>query len=101
MPSKIYEVMASGRPLLASAERNSDVWKIINETQCGICVEPEDADQLADAIMKLYEHPDLCEEMARRGRQFAEEKYSLNVIADQYNQLLLRIGNDSKSRLRR
>src|SRR5579859_2807077 len=43
MPSKVYEIMASGRPLLASADRYSDLWRLVEQTHSGIVVEPQDA----------------------------------------------------------
>lgn len=84
MPSKVYEIMASGRPLLASADPGSDVWNLVAETGCGICVEPENREQLVDAILKLYRDPALREQMGRRGRRIAEGRYSKPIVVSQY-----------------
>jgi colanic acid biosynthesis glycosyl transferase WcaI len=91
LPSKIYEIMASGRPLLASAERDSDVWRLVGETQCGVCVEPESAAQLAEAILALYGDPERREAMALRGRRHAEESYSRQVVVERYHDLFRRL----------
>ncbi len=88
MPSKIYEVMASGRPLLASADRDSDVWNLVAETECGICVEPESGEQLTDAILQLYRDPALRAHMGQRGRAIAEQRYSKAIVVSQYETLL-------------
>ena len=53
MPSKVYEIMASGRPVLASADSPSDVWNLVESTGSGRCIEPNRPDQLADAIRAL------------------------------------------------
>lgn len=91
MPSKVYEIMASGRPLLASGDPDSDVWNLVNATGCGICVEPEDEQELADAVLKLYRNEELRQAMGRRGRQQAEENYSKEAVATQYEQLLRKV----------
>ena len=91
MPSKIYEIMASGRALLASADHESDVWKLVKETQCGICVEPEDPKQLAEAILTLYRDRSLREAMGRRGREQAEQNYSKNIVVARYHELLTQV----------
>jgi colanic acid biosynthesis glycosyl transferase WcaI len=91
MPSKIYEIMASGRPILASAEPDSDVRRLIETTACGLCVDPQRVDQLVMAIRVLYHNPDLCAAMARKGRAAAEERFSRQVVARQYHDLLTQV----------
>jgi colanic acid biosynthesis glycosyl transferase WcaI len=91
MPSKVYEIMASGRPLLASADRESDVWNLINSTKCGACVEPQDAECLAEAVLTLYRDPALRERMGAAGREHAEQHYSRQRVGAQYEALLRRV----------
>ena len=91
MPSKIYEIMASGRPLLASAEANSDVANLVEDTQCGLCVEPERPLHLAGAILRLYHDARLREAMGRCGRKHAEENYSKQSVVARYHELLQRV----------
>jgi colanic acid biosynthesis glycosyl transferase WcaI len=88
MPSKVYEIMASGRPLLVSADVRSDVWNLVEETGCGLCVEPENAEKLAVAVLRLYQDRDLCTRMGVLGRQEVERRYSREVVAGCYNELL-------------
>jgi colanic acid biosynthesis glycosyl transferase WcaI len=88
MPSKIYEIMASGRPLLASAEKDSPVWQLVDETGCGLCVEPEQPEQLTQAIARLHRDGELRQQCATHGRHAAQESYSLNAVADGYQQLM-------------
>ncbi len=88
MPSKVYEIMASGRALLASAEEGSDVWRLVRETGCGICVEPENVEAFVDALMRLYKNPDERTQMAANGRYYAEHLFSRRAVATQYETLL-------------
>jgi colanic acid biosynthesis glycosyl transferase WcaI len=91
MPSKVYEIMASGRPLLASADRGSDVWQLVERTGCGICVEPGDAARLAAAVMTLYRDPERRATMGRQGRACAERDYSTHAVVVAYDRLLRRV----------
>ena len=91
LPSKVYEIMASGRPLLASAERDTDLWRLVTQSGSGIVIEPCDPGTLASAILKLHRSPDLRDEMGRRGRAQAEAHYSRTAVVDAYEQVLARV----------
>lgn len=93
LSSKIYEIMAAGRPLLAAADRDSDIWDIVHTTGCGLCVEPEKPDQLLEAVLTLYQNKDECRTMGERGRRSAERRYSKETVALQYEQLLRKTVN--------
>jgi colanic acid biosynthesis glycosyl transferase WcaI len=88
MPSKVYEIMASGRPVLASAEPGSDLSCLVAESGAGICVVPEDAEALAEAVVRLRDDPEGRAEMGRRGRRWAEDRYSVQSVAGQYEEIL-------------
>lgn len=90
-PSKVYEIMASGRPLLASSEGGSGIENLVQSAQCGLCVRPANAEQLAQAILDLRGDSSLRETMGRRGRQYAEEHYSKNAAIARYQDLLQKI----------
>jgi colanic acid biosynthesis glycosyl transferase WcaI len=91
MPSKIYEILASGRPLLASAERASPVGQLIADTECGVCIEPQNAEQLTAAIRKLRDDAQLRDHLAANGRRAAEMFYDKTVVANAYERLLTRV----------
>jgi colanic acid biosynthesis glycosyl transferase WcaI len=90
-PSKIYEIMASGRPLLASSDGDSGVATLVKTAECGLCVKPGETEHLAEAILDLYRNPALRETMGRRGRRYAEENHSKHAAVARYNELLQRI----------
>lgn len=95
MPSKVYEIMASGRPLLASADRHSDLWQLVNEVQCGLCVEPGDAPALAKAVVSLYQDPFTRQAMGERGRAEAEQRYSQSAVVESYDRLVRRVAEEA------
>lgn len=88
MPSKLYEIMASGRPLVASAEPDSDVRRLVDESGCGLGLEPGDPEALAEAVLRLRADPALRQALAASGRAHAERSYSRTRVADQYERLL-------------
>jgi len=46
--------MSCGRPVVAGANENSELFNVINDSGCGITVKPENTDEMFDAIIKLY-----------------------------------------------
>jgi colanic acid biosynthesis glycosyl transferase WcaI len=95
MPSKVYEIMASGRPILASAEKGSDVRSLIETAGCGLCVEPGDPGGLAQAVEALREDLALREDMGRKGRAWAEERCERRVAALAYSRLFDQLATSS------
>lgn len=90
VPSKTYTIMSSGRPIIATVDRNTEVGCLLAQAQCGLCIEPENADALAQAILRLFNDDALRNDMGSRGRGFVVEHYSRQVASNQYNTLIQR-----------
>jgi colanic acid biosynthesis glycosyl transferase WcaI len=88
LPSKLYEIMASARPLVASAEPDSDVAQLVQRAQAGIVIEPERPDQLAAAIRTLREDASLRDRLGRQGRAYVCRHHSTTTVAAAYASLL-------------
>ena len=69
VPSKLYGILAAGRPYIAAVEQGSEVTEIARRHDCGVSVTPGDAQQIADAILMLKNDPARCDAMAGRARQ--------------------------------
>lgn len=82
------EAMAASKPVVAT--KTGGTMEVVGET--AILVEPEDSAQLSEAIIKVMRDSELAEEMGRKGRQRAEEQFSLEKlitsIGETYKQLL-------------
>jgi colanic acid biosynthesis glycosyl transferase WcaI len=88
LPSKIYEIMASGRPAIVSAERGTDLHNLVTTTGCGICIEPENPEQLAEAIRTLHRDETQAARLGQRGRDAAERSFSREAAVEAYARLL-------------
>lgn len=80
---KILSIMASGRPVLAAADVGGEVHKLIEGTNCGVCVQGGDAKRLAQAIRDLHAHRDRLPAFGISGRLAVEKTYSRQVCAQQ------------------
>ena len=54
MPSKTWNIMACNTPIIASFDTDSELAAILEQSNAGICVEPENAEALAEAIKDAY-----------------------------------------------
>jgi len=85
MPSRTYNILAAGKPILALAEPNSELARIINEERVGWTVPAGSVDELSMAIVRVVDHhaADLAE-MGKRARIAAETKYSMQKALEKY-----------------
>jgi glycosyltransferase involved in cell wall biosynthesis len=86
IPSKIFEAMAMERPIILGVDGESR--EIIEEGDCGICIEPENPDALADAVMELFKDNYLAEELGKKGKSFVASRYDREKLAMEYLALL-------------
>jgi len=76
-PNKFFEYMAAGLPVIAS---NFITWKtIIDENELGITVNPENIEEIADAIMYLNQNKEIAKKMGENGRKAFEEKFNWQI----------------------
>ena len=93
VPSKLYGIMAAGRPVLASVEAGSEVAKVLGETGAGVTVAPEDPSALADAIRALASSPERLPAMGDAGRAAAVARYSRKAATASYLDVLQRVAD--------
>jgi len=90
LPSKIFTILASGRPLIAALDASSDLCDLVRRCQCGFVVEPGDVSGMEEHIRWLHRHPDACRAMGERGRTAAETRYARSIVTPQFMDLLRR-----------
>ncbi|MCY1522537.1 Glycosyl transferases group 1 [compost metagenome] len=73
-PNKMFEYMSAGIPVVGS---NFPLWKsIIEGNRCGVCVDPANPTEIAEAIDYLFTHQAEAREMGARGRAAVLDKYN-------------------------
>ncbi|MFC3210891.1 glycosyltransferase family 4 protein [Planomicrobium okeanokoites] len=73
-PNKMFEYMSASIPVICS---DFPLWRsIIEDADCGLCVDPENAQTIADAINYVFENPEIALKMGKNGRKAVELKYN-------------------------
>ena len=71
VPSKLYGILAAGRPYVAAVEEACEVTAITREYNCGLLAEPGNPEDLAEKILVLYHNRALAERLGVRARRAA------------------------------
>ena len=88
-PVKLFEYMSASLPVIAS---NFPLWsQIINDSGCGILVDPLDSDAISKAMLYITDNPEEAAKMGVSGRKAVEEHYNWNneelKLLDAYKKL--------------
>nr|WP_281285211.1 glycosyltransferase family 4 protein [Alkalicoccus halolimnae] len=86
IPSKMFEIMACGVPIVASLEGESA--DILSESKAASVVQPENAEEIKQAILKLKHDRNLYIQMQENGPKFVEQNYSRKKLAEQYLEIM-------------
>lgn len=77
LPVKMFEYMCAGIPVIAS---DFPLWRsIVNEAQCGVCVDPLEPHEIAKAIDYFINNPDKARLLGEQGRAAVLEKYNWSI----------------------
>jgi len=87
--TKIFEEMMAGLPIVCT---DFILWKeLVDECQCGICVQPDNPEDIFLAISYLLNHPKEALRMGMKGKKAVKEKYcwekGMIPLLDLYNML--------------
>jgi colanic acid biosynthesis glycosyl transferase WcaI len=88
VPSRMWGVLAAGRPVIAAAEDESETAAVVRATGCGLVVPPGDPFRLAEAIRACHDGNYDLEEMGRRARAYAEQETDRSIAVDRYRAVL-------------
>ncbi len=91
IPSKVYRIMASARPLIAITDPQSDLAMLVREAECGAVIAPGDARALADMVLQAQRNRGAWQAMGLRGRAHVAVHYSRPAIVEKYDSLLQEI----------
>jgi glycosyltransferase involved in cell wall biosynthesis len=89
MPSKIFEAAAMARPIVLGVE--GFAAEVVGGAGSGICIEPENAEQLVDAVLRLAGDRDLGRRLGRAGAERIATAYDYGELARAYAELIRRV----------
>lgn len=87
VPSKLYTILAAGRPVVASVDAGTEVARTVEEAGAGLAVPPDDPEAFTKAIERLVRAPEEAEAMGAAGRRFVEGWASPGAVAEAYERL--------------
>jgi len=88
VPSRLYNIMAAGKPIIAVADSDSELACVVREENIGWVVSPGDIDGLVVAVTEAQGNPDRLVQMGQRARLAAETKYTLEKVNQAYKDVV-------------
>ena len=89
VPSKLYGVMAAGKAVLGVLEENSEARLIIEESDCGICMEPGEYEEIYKGIEYVLNNKDSIDKKGINGRVYLEKNLSKEFSISKYREEIL------------
>jgi len=87
VPSRLYGILAAGRPVIAAADPDSETVRLVTEASCGVVLSPGKPLILAETIRAAYEGRLPLDEWGARGREYVEREADRSVAFARYRSL--------------
>jgi colanic acid biosynthesis glycosyl transferase WcaI len=91
VPSRLYGILAVGRPVIAAADPESETVQVVERVGCGIVVPPGRPELLARAIRDAHDGVYDLDAMGARGREWVEREADRSVAVRRYRDLLMEV----------
>ena len=88
LPSKIFEAAAMAKPIICGVQGHAA--DLVRRSNAGICIEPENAEQLCSAVVALAEDSALCHTLGQAGHEYVMQHHDRDVIAKDYQDVIMR-----------
>jgi len=88
VPSRLYGILAAGRPVIVAAEDSSETARLVREIGCGIVIPPARPDLVARTIREAASGGFDLDELGRRGRAYVEDEADRVVAMERYRALV-------------
>lgn len=95
LPTKLFEAMACAQPVVLAAAGEAEA--VVRESAAGCCARPGNPQSIHDAILKIQLHPDIAEDMGRRGREYMLANFSRERRVEELLMLLRRFASQAIS----
>jgi len=90
LPSKIFEAAAMAKPIILGVE--GFAAEFLKQANAGICIEPENAEQLAQSVENLADDPQLCQSLGKAGREYVVKHHDRDSLANEYLDIIVKFG---------
>lgn len=87
VPSKLYSILAAGRPVLAAVDEGTEVARTVEAAGAGLAVPPDDPDAFCRGLDRLLDDLPAAAAMGAAGRRFVEGWASPAAVAERYEEL--------------
>jgi colanic acid biosynthesis glycosyl transferase WcaI len=95
LPSKIFEAASMAKPIILGVEGSAA--DLVKNIGAGICIEPENANQLTEAVKNLASSPLRCEKLGQSGCNYVSRYHNRNMLAREYLDIIVSLrSTDSK-----
>lgn len=91
LPSKIYGIMAAGRPAIFIGDTEGEIAHLLLRHGCGLAVRQGDGQTLIDGVERLRQDAAACRAMGKAARAAFEQRYDAGVVTEQWHALLSQI----------
>ena len=91
VPSKLYGVMAAGKPVLGVLDEGSEARLIVEECKCGLCIEPGNYKEISNNIEYILNNKEEIRALGLNGRQYLETNLTKEVSINKYKENILAI----------
>jgi colanic acid biosynthesis glycosyl transferase WcaI len=88
VPSKLYNFMAAGRPILGLTTNDSEVAAVIRGTGSGLSVLPDDSEAMGAAILGLKADGDRRKTFGANARAYVAEHFAITTILETYERVM-------------
>jgi colanic acid biosynthesis glycosyl transferase WcaI len=88
VPSRMYNILAAGKPILAVADADSELALVVQEERVGWLVQPASPEKTAQAIREAFSNPGLLFEMSKRARTLVLRDYTQMQIVGKIEDIL-------------
>ena len=88
VPSKVYNIMAAGRPFVTTADPGSALYRLQEQTSAFVCAPPNDPKAFAEAVANLLQDQKRRTTMGARARRYVEEQVARNAVLSRYAALI-------------
>jgi colanic acid biosynthesis glycosyl transferase WcaI len=90
-PSKVYNIMSAARPVIASADPDSELAWLVQQAGCGFTTPPSHPAGLAAAVEQAYRSREALHQRGENGRRYVLAHHSRRAVAERYDELIRQV----------